>query len=179
MTPNAITIRRARPGDLDAINIVEAGSTPGLRYVARAFDDFVSDEVGQFSGAEIDAPVVACRKFRLMPDPSARLHTPRVPPSGPGLGRGRGAARLADDRDARRVMTRPDAADLKRQAAERAVEAVQSGMVVGLGTGSTAVHAVRRHGALLAPGQVQRVTGHPPPGAPARASPHTRGRHVP
>ena len=42
MTPNTITVRRARRDDLDAINIVEAGSTPGLRYVARVFDDFES-----------------------------------------------------------------------------------------------------------------------------------------
>ena len=67
-------------------------------------------------------------------------------------------------------MTRPDAADLKRQAAERAVEAVQSGMVVGLGTGSTAVHAVRRIGALLAAGQLQRIIGIPTSEATARES---------
>jgi len=34
--------------------------------------------------------------------------------------------------------------DLKRQAAERAVEFVESGMVVGLGFGSTARYAVER-----------------------------------
>lgn len=51
--------------------------------------------------------------------------------------------------------------DLKRQAAERAVEHVQSGMVVGLGTGSTAVYAVRRIGALLAEGRLQRIVGIP------------------
>lgn len=50
---------------------------------------------------------------------------------------------------------------LKRQAAERAVEYIQSGMVVGLGTGSTAVFAVRRIGALLAEGRLQRVVGIP------------------
>ena len=62
MTEATLTIRRARPGDLDAINIVEAGSTPGLRYVARVFDDFVSDEIGEFSVAEIDRQIVACGK---------------------------------------------------------------------------------------------------------------------
>lgn len=56
-------------------------------------------------------------------------------------------------------MTETD--ELKRQAAERAVEAIQSGMIVGLGTGSTAVHAVRRIGALLADGRLQRVIGIP------------------
>ncbi len=34
-------------------------------------------------------------------------------------------------------------------------------MVVGLGTGSTAVHAVRRIGALLAEGRLQRIVGIP------------------
>jgi ribose 5-phosphate isomerase A len=50
---------------------------------------------------------------------------------------------------------------LKKQAAERAVESVRSGMVVGLGTGSTAVYAVRRIGALLAAGQLARIVGIP------------------
>ncbi|WP_374688666.1 ribose-5-phosphate isomerase RpiA [Promineifilum sp.] len=54
-----------------------------------------------------------------------------------------------------------DLETLKRQAAERAVEYVASGMVVGLGTGSTAVHAVRRIGALLAEGRLQRIVGIP------------------
>ena len=54
-----------------------------------------------------------------------------------------------------------DSETLKRQAAERAVEYVRSGMVVGLGTGSTAVYAVRRIGALLAAGQLQRIVGIP------------------
>jgi ribose 5-phosphate isomerase A len=53
-------------------------------------------------------------------------------------------------------------------AAERAVEYVQSGMVVGLGTGSTAVFAVRRIGALLAEGTLQRITGIPTSDATAR-----------
>ncbi|CAN0905117.1 Probable ribose-5-phosphate isomerase 2 [Linum grandiflorum] len=42
--------------------------------------------------------------------------------------------------------------DLKKIAAYRAVELVQSGMVVGLGTGSTAKHAVDRIGELLRQG---------------------------
>ena len=58
--------------------------------------------------------------------------------------------------------------NLKRQAAERAVEHVRSGMVVGLGTGSTAVHAVRRIGALLAEGQLGRIIGIPTSEATAR-----------
>ena len=54
-----------------------------------------------------------------------------------------------------------DSETLKREAAERAVAFVRSGMVVGLGTGSTAVWAVRRIGALLADGQLQRIVGIP------------------
>lgn len=49
----------------------------------------------------------------------------------------------------------------KRQAAEQAVEQIQSGMVVGLGTGSTAVWAVRRIGELIESGQLQRIIGIP------------------
>jgi ribose 5-phosphate isomerase A len=57
---------------------------------------------------------------------------------------------------------------LKQQAAERAVDVVQSGMVVGLGTGSTAVFAVRRIGALLAEGRLQRIVGIPTADVTAR-----------
>jgi ribose 5-phosphate isomerase A len=52
-------------------------------------------------------------------------------------------------------------AALKQAAAERAVELVQSGMVVGLGTGSTAIFATRRIGALLRDGTLRDVTGFP------------------
>lgn len=51
--------------------------------------------------------------------------------------------------------------ELKRQAAEQAAELVQSGMVIGLGTGSTAVHMVRAVGRMLADGRLQDVTGIP------------------
>ncbi len=57
---------------------------------------------------------------------------------------------------------------MKRQAAERAVAAVRSGMVVGLGTGSTAVFVVRRLGELLAAGELQRIVGVPTSEATAR-----------
>jgi ribose 5-phosphate isomerase A len=49
----------------------------------------------------------------------------------------------------------------KRAAAERAVDWISSGMVVGLGTGSTAVWAVRRIGALLAEGTLRDIRGVP------------------
>lgn len=53
-------------------------------------------------------------------------------------------------------------ADLKRAAAERAVEEhVRSGMVVGLGTGSTAAFAVRKIGEMLADGTLRDIRGVP------------------
>ncbi len=52
--------------------------------------------------------------------------------------------------------------DQKRAAAHRAVEEyVRSGMVVGLGTGSTAIHATRRIGELLGTGVLTDVVGVP------------------
>ena len=45
-----------------------------------------------------------------------------------------------------------DIRDAKRRAGERAAEAVADGQVVGLGTGSTAAHAVRRLGERVADG---------------------------
>lgn len=49
--------------------------------------------------------------------------------------------------------------DLKRIAAYKAVEHVRSGMVVGLGTGSTAKHAVERIAELLKQGKLSDVVG--------------------
>jgi ribose 5-phosphate isomerase A len=49
----------------------------------------------------------------------------------------------------------------KQQAAERAVELVECGMVVGLGSGSTALSAVRRIGALLRAGTLADIIGVP------------------
>lgn len=54
-----------------------------------------------------------------------------------------------------------DAPRYKQMAAERAVTLVQSGMVVGLGTGSTSVFAIRRIGALLGTGELRDVAGVP------------------
>jgi ribose 5-phosphate isomerase A len=47
----------------------------------------------------------------------------------------------------------------KQQAAERAVEFVQSGMVAGLGTGSTAIFATRHIARLLHDGQLKNIFG--------------------
>ena len=54
-----------------------------------------------------------------------------------------------------------DISQLKQQAAERAVEFVESGMVVGLGHGSTAIFAVRRIAQLLREGQLRDILGVP------------------
>ena len=52
-------------------------------------------------------------------------------------------------------------AQLKRQAAERAVEFIESGMIVGLGHGSTAIFAVRRIAELLDAGKLENIVGVP------------------
>ncbi|XP_010553978.1 PREDICTED: probable ribose-5-phosphate isomerase 2 [Tarenaya hassleriana] len=51
--------------------------------------------------------------------------------------------------------------ELKRIAAYKAVEFVESGMVIGLGTGSTAKHAVDRIGELLRQGKLENIVGIP------------------
>ena len=49
----------------------------------------------------------------------------------------------------------------KQQAAEKAIEQVESGAIVGLGTGSTAGHAIHMLGALLASGRLQDIIAIP------------------
>jgi ribose 5-phosphate isomerase A len=57
-------------------------------------------------------------------------------------------------------MEQPDPrADLKKIAAEYAVRYVESGMTVGLGTGSTAIFAIRHIGALLQSGKLKDIVG--------------------
>ena len=61
-------------------------------------------------------------------------------------------------------MSAPDTearARHKQEAAERAVELVSPGMVVGLGTGSTAIFAVRRIADLLRGGRLRDIVGVP------------------
>jgi len=57
-----------------------------------------------------------------------------------------------------------DVANLKRQAAERAVEFVQSGMVLGLGTGSTTAYAIDRIGQRVQSGELRDIVGVPTSG---------------
>jgi len=54
-----------------------------------------------------------------------------------------------------------DIQDLKQQAAECAVTFIKSGMIVGLGTGSTAILAVQRLALLLDEGKLQNIVGIP------------------
>jgi ribose 5-phosphate isomerase A len=48
---------------------------------------------------------------------------------------------------------------LKQQAAERAVTFIKPGMVIGLGTGSTATFAIRRIADLLRAGKLHDIAG--------------------
>jgi ribose 5-phosphate isomerase A len=56
------------------------------------------------------------------------------------------------------TSTDPQAA-LKKEAAVYALRYVESGMTVGLGTGSTAIFAIRHIGALLKTGELKNVVG--------------------
>ena len=58
-------------------------------------------------------------------------------------------------------MVKHDLLQYKQQAAEQAVAFIESGMVVGLGHGSTAIFAVRRIAALLQDGSLQAILGVP------------------
>jgi ribose 5-phosphate isomerase A len=56
-------------------------------------------------------------------------------------------------------LTEDPAAHFKKAAGEYAANLVEAGMVVGLGTGSTAIHAVRRIAARLHAGELPGVVG--------------------
>ena len=62
----------------------------------------------------------------------------------------------------------------KQQAAERALEFVSSGMIVGLGTGSTAIYATRRLGHLLRDGLLHDIVAVPTSAATAVAAQQLR-----
>jgi ribose 5-phosphate isomerase A len=51
--------------------------------------------------------------------------------------------------------------ELKKRAAERAVDFIESGMVIGLGTGSTANFAIERIGEKIQAGNLQGIVGVP------------------
>lgn len=64
-------------------------------------------------------------------------------------------------RAATRIMAASPQDELKKQAAWRACEYVESGMVLGLGTGSTTAFAVDRIGQLLSEGKLKDIVGVP------------------
>lgn len=84
-----IVLRKARHEDREKVIEVESKSTPNRRYVADVFDMFISDEVGEFSVAEVDREVVACGKYTVVPDGSVWLETLRVIPKRQGRGIGK------------------------------------------------------------------------------------------
>ena len=84
-----ITLRRARPEDREKAIWVESKSTPNLSYIPYVFDMFVSDEVGEFSVAELNGEIVGTGKYTIVPDGSAWLETLRVIPERQGLGIGK------------------------------------------------------------------------------------------
>lgn len=84
-----IKLRKARPADREKVIWVESKSTPSLTYIPYVFDQFISDDEGEFSVAEIDGEIVGCGKFTVLPDRSAWLETLRVIPSKQGLGVGK------------------------------------------------------------------------------------------
>lgn len=57
---------------------------------------------------------------------------------------------------------------LKQKAAERAVEFVEHGMILGLGSGSTVFYALRRLGERISAGELRNVIGVPTSHATAR-----------
>lgn len=67
-------------------------------------------------------------------------------------------------------MASNDLDDLKRMAAVRAVDLVRSGMVVGLGSGSTAIHLTRLLGERMGDGRLLNVVGVPSSEATARVA---------
>jgi ribose 5-phosphate isomerase A len=58
-------------------------------------------------------------------------------------------------------LVKKDVIGLKQQAAERAVEFIESGMVIGLGHGSTTIFAVRRIAELFQAGTLKEILGVP------------------
>lgn len=72
-----------------------------------------------------------------------------------------GATRASRKSVSVRAMAALSQDELKKQAAWKAVDYVKSGMVVGLGTGSTAAFAVDRLGQLIKEGKLTNIIGVP------------------
>lgn len=84
-----IILRRARNEDLQDLQLVEEGATPGLSYLADVYEMFMADDGDDLTVAECDGRLVACGKYSRMPDGSAWLETLRVLPEYQGRGIGK------------------------------------------------------------------------------------------
>ena len=84
-----IILRKAQAADFEQVLMVERLSTPRLQYLPFVFDQFLADQRGEFTVAELDGVIVACAKFTVLPDNSAWLETIRVAPQHQGLGIGK------------------------------------------------------------------------------------------
>ena len=91
--------------------------------------------------------------------PACRLHA--LKPCRIGLTVQTKGLRYATGRMSVRPCALSSQDELKKQAAHRAVEYVESGMVLGLGTGSTTAFAVDRIGELLSQGKIKDIVGVP------------------
>lgn len=87
--PMSIILRRAQPRDRQKVLEVEKKSTPGLTYLPYVFDQFITDEYGEFIVADAEGQLVGCGKFTLLPDGSAWLEALRVIPEIQGQGIGK------------------------------------------------------------------------------------------
>lgn len=72
--------------------------------------------------------------------------------------RGPGAVRMAKNSTLTVALSQDE---LKKQAAHRAVQYAKSGMVLGLGTGSTTAFAIDRIGELMKKGELKDIVGVP------------------
>ena len=84
-----IVLRRARPADREAVLLVERKSMPTLQYLPSMFEEFMQDDVGDFSVEEVDGVIAACGKYTIVPDGSVWLETLRVTPERQGIGLGK------------------------------------------------------------------------------------------
>ncbi len=84
-----ITLRRARATDREQILEVEARAIRTVRYIAEVFGQWVADDEGHLSVAEIDGELAGVGKFTVMPDRSAWLEALRVDPEAQGRGIGK------------------------------------------------------------------------------------------
>ena len=157
-----------RPGSLEECLGDASEALTGLESVgismAQVTDELEQEGLKSFADAftELLAAVEARRQEA-------------VPSAGPlrrSIGRGWSAAYSAPARMPRRSLQQETwqkrtaqwrwaqrSTSLKQQAADEVLKSIESGMIVGLGHGSTAVLAVRGLGKLLAGGQLKDIQG--------------------